>query len=152
MKIFYLILITIIFLQACKKSGGDIYSSVQITYVDNNGHLLFTDGQNGYYKDSLKVYDYQNGVKTLIPLGFYWSPWASSTIVTGSNNNDVINQYTINIIHLKSGVDDTLKIHLSGNQQYGSLYDIIWYNGKLKKNAALPFDSITNTDIFTIIH
>lgn len=123
---------------SCGK-GGDFYSAVQIHYVDKLGNELFTNGLNGYFKDSLNVYDYNNGVKQALPISSqsaYFSGWTNNAIViSGSINGNVKNQYTLNVIHLKLGVDDTLKIHLTKNSQSGALYDSIWYNGVLKKDT-----------------
>ena len=109
-------------------------SAVSIHYVDGNGNDLFTNGQNGYFKDSVQVYDLKNEIPTFIPNGYYWSFWLQSSILTtGYTNNDIVNRYYTCLIHLKQGVDDTLKVHLTGNQQIGSFPDSIWYNGKLSK-------------------
>jgi hypothetical protein len=40
-------------------------------------------------------------------------------------------------------VDDTLKIHLTGNNQEGSIYDSIWYNGVLQKGLEPLVDTFT---------
>ena len=137
--ILFFAFIQLFIIQACKKPGCDCFANVQIHYVDNAGRDLFINGQNGYYKDSVNIYDFQNGIKTALPISnqaSYFADWASSTIVIdGSINNNVINRYTTNIIHLKIGVDDTLKIHLTGEKQFGSHYDSLWYNGVLKKDT-----------------
>lgn len=140
MKILFCYLtILLLVSEACKKPGCDCFPNVQIHYIDNGGKDLFTNGLNGYYKDSVNVFDYQNGIKTPLPISSqsaYFAGWSSSTIVIdGSINNNVINRYTNNIIHLKTGIDDTLKIHLTSEKQFGSKYDSIWYNGVLKSDT-----------------
>lgn len=118
---------------SCRKGPGDFFSPIVIRYVDKNGNPLFTNGQNGYYKDSVKVYDLKNGIAAFIPNGYIWVDWAPSTLRTGDANNDIVNRYYTCLIHLKTGIDDTLKVHLTGDQQMGSYNDSIWYNGKLSK-------------------
>ncbi|MDE3236244.1 MAG: hypothetical protein KGO81_09845 [Bacteroidota bacterium] len=143
MKTITILLTTICILNiySCSKNTGtgDFYSSVQIHYIDKNGYDLFGNGQNGYIKDSVNVFDISTGIEIPLPISsqkYYFADWAASTIVIdGSINNHVVNHYTYNIIHLKAGVDDTLKIHLTKNTQYGALYDSIWYNGALKKDS-----------------
>lgn len=124
---------------SCRRGGGDFFSAVQIHYMDSSGNDLFTNGQNGYYKDSVNVYDFQNGIKTPLIISkqsAYFADWRNSiVIVPGIINTHVINRYTINIIHLKKGVEDTLKIHLTRDGQEGALYDSIWYNNVLRKDT-----------------
>ncbi len=142
-----LVLVPIIYLTiGCRKDPGQhlslIYPMVDIHYVDTNWHDLFTNGRNGYIFDSIHAYDYQNGVKTSLvtpskdyPNGY--SPYVlypQSGIEIGSGNGDIVNRYTVTIIHLKMGVDDTLRLHLTGSAPVeSSHFDSIWYNGVLSK-------------------
>lgn len=140
MRTLYSILIlSLVLFPSCRKGAGDFFSAVHIHYMDSLGNDLFTNGQNGYIKDSVNVYDFQNGMKkplTIANQSAYFADWANSTVViNGIINTNVINHYTKNIIHLKMGVDDTLRVHLTRDAQMGSLYDTIWYNGVLKKDT-----------------
>ena len=129
----------LISLTSCRKPPGDFLSSVQLHYVDQYGKDLFTNGQNGYILDSIKVYDFGNGVKNLIynpgkdyPNGYAPNPFSpTSGINIGPDNNNIINQYTVTIIRLKPGVEDTVKIHLNKSSQMGAIYDQVMYNGVL---------------------
>lgn len=147
-KINFLLSIIFLLSYSCKKGGGDFFSAVGIHYVDANGRGLFTNGMNGYFKDSVNVYDYQNGIKTPLVISnqsAYFVDWYPSTIViNGIINKNVINRYTINIIHLKQGVDDTLRVHLTKDEQMGASYDSAWYNGKF-----IP--DMIKKDTFTIV-
>lgn len=133
-------------LLACKKGivgGGDFFSVVQIHYVDVTGRDLFRNGQNRYYLDSVIVYHMIHGIKRKIFLnnfpeyqGFGENVlYPSSGISITPPDSAISNQYTVSIIHLKPNVDDTLKIHLTGTKQAGSLYDSIWYNNVLRKDT-----------------
>ena len=140
-KIAPLFCLIIFILFGCGKTpgGGDFFSSVQLHYVDQYGKDLFTNGQNGYILDSIKVYDYGNGVKNLIynqgkdyPNGYTPNPlYPGSGISFGPANNNIINQYTVSIIRLKPGVEDTIRIHLNKSSQMGAIYDQVMYNGVL---------------------
>ena len=114
-----LIVVFLSLFQACRKNGRDTFPEVQIHYADMKGNDLFINGtiNNGYSTDSIRIFDYQNGIKKLIyypnavlPYGYSLSPFFSSTIVISDGNNDIINQNVVTIIHLKPGVDDTLKL------------------------------------------
>lgn len=129
----------------CRKGSSDvplIYPTAHIHYVDTNWHDLITNGSNGYIFDSIRAYDYQNGVKTklsspsnIYPNGFSeYVIYPKSGIEIGSWNNDIVNRYTVTIIHLKMGVDDTLRLHLTGSAPVeSSHFDSIWYNSLLIK-------------------
>jgi hypothetical protein len=90
-RFLYVLFISIISISSCFKpnNGGDFFSQALITYTDSSGNPLFTNGQNGYFQDSVRLYDFENGVKTLLtspsnmyPYGYYFSG-SSSTIVIG---------------------------------------------------------------------
>lgn len=129
----------ILTLSSCRKPANDFFSSVAIHYVDPSGRDLFTNGQNGYFLDSVKVYGIRNGRNVIISTYNYMYPngftpnvvYPNSGISVRPNDSDIVNRYTISIIHLKTGVDDTLKIHLNQDSQMGAIYDQIMYNGVL---------------------
>lgn len=150
MKFLLIILFSLLFF-TCKKGGyGDYIGSVQIHFVDNTRRDLFTNGTNGYYFDSVKVFDFQNNTKTLItPLNWSWAGWAASTldISDGHGSYNIINGYSIVLIHLKAGVEDTLRGHFLNSDGKNNLYDSVWYNGILKYKVS----SMQTNDTFTVI-
>ena len=130
-------------LSSCQKRATGFFSQVSIHYVDQSGKDLFTNGQNGYFLDSVRVYGIRNGRNVIIstfnsmyPNGFTPNVlYPYSGISVTPNDSDIVNRYTISIIHLKKGVDDTLKIHLNQDSQMGAIYDQILYNGVLVKDT-----------------
>ncbi len=83
-----------------KVNHGDFFSEVMIHYVDSSGNDLFTNGYNGYFQDSVKVYEFINGIKTVVPLpsdtinpsGYFSNIFSSSVVIDGGANsyNDII--------------------------------------------------------------
>lgn len=75
------ILVFIFTLIRCSKSDSlVVYPQISIHYVDSTGHDLFVNGANGYYKDSVLIFNLQNGVPSLIylansmyPYGYYFA-------------------------------------------------------------------------------
>ena len=138
-------------LSGCKKSNiiggyGDAIGNVQIYYRDSIGRPLFTGGSNGYYNDSIAVYDLNNKPKRLIsPSLWGFAPWGVSLFNIDNLGIQwtVINAYTKILIHLKSGVDDTLRGHYYNNDSQSNLYDSVWYNGVLKYNKVAISDTFT---------
>lgn len=144
----FLFLLSILFLTSCAKNDSQpTYSTIAIHYINNAGNDLFTNGQNGYIRGDniLQISSLQNGTANLIylqnqpyPYGYYFTrnilggkaATDSSTIIIGTYNLPVYNNYTTNTIQLKTGVVDTLKAHV-----IGVVYDSIWYNGILKKDT-----------------
>jgi hypothetical protein len=136
------VILLFIFLVSCigKNDGGTAILGLQLHYVDSNGNGLFSaiqDGQNGYWIDSLKVYDLSDGRKTMLTPCFE-NRSLSFTFGGGSvlhlcPNNNIKNRYSITLIHVKNGIDDTLKVHIDQNTiTAGTNIDSIWYNGALK--------------------
>ena len=122
-----------------------------IHYIDKNGNDLFTTGQNGYHEDSVAILN-SNG--KIVPNYVCFAEWAPSTLILGTSMYTTItNDYCTLFIHLKTGVNDTIKFHLLHNPDR---YDSIWYNGRLKKAGTQVIDSVTNPDIyttmFTVVH
>lgn len=133
-------------LLSCTKNNSPVlYDEIIIHYIDSSGYDLFKHGQNGYFRDSVQLLNLQNGNKNLIyiansmyPYGYYFTRnilggkvlTDSGTLIIGTYNIPVTNNYTTNIIHLKIGVNDTLKAHVNGIN-----YDSIWYNGILKNDS-----------------
>ncbi|MBS1915954.1 MAG: hypothetical protein JST87_06725 [Bacteroidetes bacterium] len=73
--------------------GGPTGSEVIIAYVDKNGNGLFNDGQNEYFKDSVKVYDLKDGVATFIPDEYYWALGVQSSVLyINFTNKDMVNR------------------------------------------------------------
>jgi len=149
-----LLIIIVSLALSCKKGSQtpDILPDVKIRYVDSTGNDLFSrghDGQNGYWMDSVMIYDYKNGIKTLIhqpatydyPNGYVFTTY--SDIITNLPvqymvvfaNNDVVNRYSNYIIQLKTGLFDTMKVHLTGPANYGSVYDSVWDNSQYEPSG-----------------
>jgi len=157
-KIVSLLIVVVSLALSCKKGSQtpDVYPMVQIRYLDSTGNDLFSpahDGQNGYWMDSVRIYDYKNGIKTLIyqgptantsaadyPYGYVFTTYSNISDIPGEYmiiypNEDVVNRYSNSIIQLKAGVFDTLRVHLTGNVPYGSQYDSVWYNSLFEPNG-----------------
>ena len=66
MKKIVISFVILVFLCQCHKSNniiggyGDAIGNVQIYYRDCMGKPLFTVGRNGYYTDSVAIYDLNN--------------------------------------------------------------------------------------------
>ena len=142
------------FCNSCKKGTTPI-PEVQIHYMDKVGNDLFTNGQNGYYKDSVAILNL-GGDK--IPNYVDFVEWAPSTLLLQpSIYTNIINNYCSLVIYLRNGVNDTLKMHLTSIRLAdGATLDSIWYNGRLKKAGTKVIDSVTNPDLyatmFTVVH
>ncbi len=126
----------ILILFGCKKDKWTP-NYVYLHYIDANGNDLFNYSTNGYINDSVRMYYFKNGIKTSYPLppkdqyplGYFSDILSSTLLTTDYYEDDVINNFSTNIIHLKAGVDDTLRLKLTGNQVNGSYYTEVWYNG-----------------------
>jgi hypothetical protein len=133
------LIIVIYSIQSCSKIGGNDAGTAKygedIHYVDSSGNNLFSmsnDGQNGYWVDSVRAYDITTGSKILLncyPNGMgFQNLNVLSTIICA--NHDISNQYSYTLVHLKSGIDDTIKVHLTSNTITPSTNnDSVWYNG-----------------------
>jgi hypothetical protein len=119
-----------------KGDAGTATYGVRVHYVDSSGLDLFSysnDGQNGYWMDSVRVYDLTNDVKgdllDCYPNGCqFMTEEVLRTFIC--ENPDITNRYSYTLIHLKDGVDDTIKVHI--NQDHLTLStnnDAVWYNG-----------------------
>lgn len=126
---------------SCRKPGdaGTTVYGVLLHYADSNSNDLYsTDGTNGFWKDSIKVYDI-TGQKKMLPNCFenntqnYQFQQLQELRTTICPNTDIVNRYSYTLIHLKNGVDDTIKCHLDhDNIGLSTSYDGIWYNGVQK--------------------
>jgi hypothetical protein len=134
-----------------KYSEGDVVDPIEIVYTDSSGNPIFSpdmDGIDGYYQDSVLVYGMDDGIKTLgtcfeVPNDTiaYNSPTGRLSCrfddITGyirfipCGGTAEANRYSTTIIHLKRGVDDTLKIHVTKLGTEGNI-DSLFYNGILK--------------------
>jgi hypothetical protein len=138
MKIILIFLTVFCIFYSCKKesTAGTAVYGVLLHYVDSNNNDLYAiDGTNGFWKDSIKVYDitgqkkplpncYQNNTQNF---QFQQLQVLRTTIC---ENTDIVNRYSYTLIHLKSGVDDTVKCHIDhDNIGLSTSYDGIWYNG-----------------------
>ena len=145
----YLILAFVMTLCGCHKDETPTPSFLAIiSYVDSSGNDLFADGSNGYIADSVRLYYYQDGVKTLvntarpgvistflwgvIPLPDHNNPNAYAGLGIETNFGIVKDSSTI-FIHLKAGVEDTLACKFIEDNYV--LY-LAWYNGVPKMTAA----------------
>lgn len=141
-----------ILIQSCKpKVGCAGMPQIFVHYVDKNGNDLFTNGQNGYYMDSAY---FKNTSGNIISGANYFVNYPTTSTILLASYENVSDKYSAVIIHLKNGVEDTLKRHLtsSGCPQL----DSIWYNGQLKKAGTQTINGVTNPDLvttmFTIVH
>ena len=132
MKSKLLVFILIFYFTSCKKPercSGPLNADVGFQYVNNSGKSIFIDGSMLYKVDSIRIYDLQNHDS---PSGYplYFDTAANLLFIV--NNSIFINKYSIAIIHLGTGINDTLKCHNRGiaNAQC-SLLDSVWYNGIL---------------------
>ena len=143
----------LIVLSGCRKLDTTPIPETQIHYIDTSGNDLFTNGQNGYYKDSVYISNINGNI---IPNYAGFVGWTPSTLETGpSTYTTITNNYCTLIIHLRYGTDDTLKFHETSIQLGGTI-DSIWYNGRLKKAGTQVIDSASNPDLyttmFTVVH
>ena len=153
MKLGSILTALVFFFYCCKQKGGDggtAHLAVPLHFVDSSGNDLFSsfnDGQNSYWMDSVKVsnIDQGNQYATLNcfdehTVGYQFEMLAEFVMKVCPNYN-VENSYTYTLIHLKNGMDDTLKIHINQNIITPStMSDSFWYNGILQSfdsNAAI---------------
>lgn len=119
-----------------------------IGYIDSSGNNLFTDGSNGYIADSVRLYYYLNGVRTLAttarPGVIPTYPWGVSPFIHDfgigiysglaiDTDFGIVNDSTTIFIDLKPGVEDTLACKFI---EGGYVLDLAWYNGVPKMTAA----------------
>jgi hypothetical protein len=129
-------------LSACSGSNdaGTAKLGVKIHYVDSSGNDLYslvTDGYNGFWKDSILLYDITSAKIKLPPCyetGLAYQLQASTvTEMIICANANFLNGYSYTLIHLKTGTDDTLKVHIDKNAYSPAAnIDMVWYNGVLK--------------------
>lgn len=162
MKTTYIIFCTsvcILFFSCQKKSSPVDDTLVGIHYVDASNNNLFT---NGYIKDSVRNYTIVNGQNQLNSSTNISSPFNCRFSTTSGkeylymdlglnvlyNSGALLNNYSHMLIHLKIGVEDTIKSHFAGDYAIGFVVDSVWYNGILK--WAIPVNRqgnyATNTD------
>jgi hypothetical protein len=138
MKIILSSLITLSIFYSCRREGdaGTAVYGVLLHFVDSNSNDLYsTDGTRGFWKDSIKLYDI-TGQKKPLPkcfddntqnVQFQQFQEIRTTICPNTN---IVNRYSYTLIHLKNGVDDTIKCHLDHDKiGLSTNYDGIWYNG-----------------------
>jgi hypothetical protein len=139
---------------SCIKHGGNdaggAHLGVWIRYVDSSGKDLFdpyNNGQNGYWVDSIKIYDITNAKTPLhacFETGFPYQFQVLNVLSLNiCENLDFIDRYSYTLINLKEGIYDTLKVHIDQETVGPSTNnDKVWYNGILK-----PYDSIGNIKV-----
>jgi hypothetical protein len=129
MKVIFLSLIVISLLTSCQKPegcSGPLDADVGINYVDNRGKSIFTDSSMLYNLDSVRIYDLQNG-DSVSGYPLYFDTATNLLFIT--NNSIFINKYSLALIHLGTGINDTLMCHNSGiANSKCSLVDSVWYN------------------------
>jgi hypothetical protein len=132
MKIITLLIIVNFLFTSCQKPegcSGLLDADVGIQYVDNRGISIFKDSSKLYNIDSVRIYDLQNGDSASGYL-LYFDTASNSLFIV--NNSIFINKYSLAIIHLGTGINDTLKCHNRGiANSKCSLLDSVWYNGIL---------------------
>jgi len=144
-------LITLFIFYSCRNDGdaGTAVYGVSLHYVDSNSNDLYSaDGTSGFWRDSIEVYDI-TGQKKPLPNCFYDNTRNlqfqefQEIRTTICPNTDIVNRYSYTLIHLKNGVDDTIKCHLDhDNIGLSTNYDRIWYNG-----IQMSYDSNGNITI-----
>jgi hypothetical protein len=148
-KFVFLITVLLLLYSCIRDRAGTAQLGEDIHYVDSSGNDLFSltnDGQNGYWTDSTRAYDITNGNKILLTScadnGIFFVPVnVLKTVICA--NHDIVNRYTYTQVHLKNGVDDTIKVHITANSITPSTNaDSVWYNGVLK-----TYDSTGNIPI-----
>jgi hypothetical protein len=155
-KVMFVTFLFFILFISCKRGGVcDNLPQILVHYVDQAGNNLFTNGQNGYVKDSFLIASIGGAVVPNSKSAFV--DWTSSTIQLGpSIYVNITNQYATLIIYLKNGVSDTLKMHLTSKSISCSQLDSIWYNGQLKKANMQVINGVSNPDLystlFTVTH
>ena len=126
----FLSMAAVFLLFSCRKQGcdpGKMTPMLTIHYTDSSGKDLFTNGFNGYWKDSTTVKDYYGDTSSVY--GGFFPVYGGNRMIV-SYNTDIVNNYGATLIHLKPGVDDTLKTHVAGNSSMSPRYDSIWYNSQ----------------------
>ncbi len=128
---------------ACGKGTNDagtaIYG-VRIHYIDSNRNDIFSinnNGQNGYWIDSLSLFDI-TGTKKPLPFCYenghsYQFQPLNILRLDICENEDFANRYSYTLIQLKEGVQDTIKVHINRNDvSLATDNDSVWYNGVYK--------------------
>ena len=134
--------VIICLLAACSESNdaGTAQYGVKIHYVDSSGNDLYslvTDGYNGFWKDSILLYDITSAKQKLPPcyetgLAYQFQAGTVTEMIICANPN-FLNRYSYTLIHLKNGTDDTLKVQIDKNAYSPAANnDMVWYNGELK--------------------
>ncbi|MGN6532031.1 MAG: hypothetical protein ACTHK0_09785 [Ginsengibacter sp.] len=122
---------------------------VDIHYINKAGNDLFINVSNGYVKENVRTYTFINNEKYLDsafdiydPAKVVYNPYQWGNAYNLEENDSVyvaafvlpvrkINyqkeHYFTTIIHLKEGVEDTMRTYITNVQTVDSL----WYNGKL---------------------
>jgi hypothetical protein len=126
---------------SCRKNNeayGTAQAGVRLHYIDSAGQDIFSvsnDGQNGFWMDSVVASDLKrNGsgqIFTCLPNGCQFRNLNVLMFVV-CPNGDVTNRYSNTLIHLKSGMNDTLRTHIDTEIfSSNTSFDSVWYNGKL---------------------
>jgi hypothetical protein len=129
---------------SCKKSSNDAGTAVygvRIHFIDSSGSDLFSsgnDGQNGYWKDSVALYDITN---TKTPLQSCYEGGRSYQFeqlnvlrMDICENTDFASRYSYTLIQLKKNLQDTIKVHIDQNSvNPGTNNDSVWYNNILRR-------------------
>jgi hypothetical protein len=142
-KVIYFMAILCLGYNSCKKSSNDAGTAaygVRVHYIDSSGRDLFSarnDGQNGYWMDSLLLFDITSGKTPLTPCYEVGRAYQFSQLnilrTDICENTDFINRYSYTLIQLKKGVQDTIRVHINQNSvNPGTNNDSVWYDNVLK--------------------
>lgn len=132
MKCLNVIIILLVFTTSCNKGKsrcGDAgsRSGIELRYVDSLGRNLFSNNIKCLSLANISIYDLQNNMQ-LVPITYY----DSISNVIDFSTASFIKNYSRSLIHLKTGINDTIVCHYSGvaNEVCSSI-DSVWYNGVL---------------------
>ncbi|MEJ0079799.1 MAG: hypothetical protein WDM78_02275 [Puia sp.] len=110
MKIIFFIFLCIGILYSCKKeTAGTAAYGMSIRYVDSNNNDLYAiAGTNGYWQDSIKVYDITGKKMPLIncfgdQITNFQFRQLDFLVINLCENTDIVNRYSYTLIHLKYG-------------------------------------------------
>ena len=131
-------------LNSCRKANnsGTASHGVFLHFIDSTGRDLFTidsSGKNGYYFDSIYLYDITQG-KTVLNACYedgtknYLFQALDELRAQFCPNLHILNRYSSTLVQLKRGQSDTLICHINTDQMGSSTnYDSVWYNRTLLK-------------------
>ncbi len=143
-NVIYFIVIVCLGCNSCKKSSNDAGTAVygvRIHFIDSSGNDLFSttnDGQNGYWKDSVVLYDITN-IKTQLQPCYeggrsYQFEQLNVFRMDICENTDFANRYSYTLIQLKKNLQDTIKVHIDQNTlNPATNNDSVWYNNVLRR-------------------